>query len=486
VTANRILLAVILVLTMLTKSVKADTSSDFLKTLSPELQQFLRENDSASKYLAGILEVQLRVRAFTVIYTTNYFGSTACHVNKRPDLAEIWLSKGEEPLDEYLSLVYELLNSSHEEKFRNVREQASAKKISRRDFIREFIKIEQEAHLKLKADLRKLALSDKDIASSRQYELQLKMPDTFEEFYLGCKNVSDDWSPARDYSQMYDSLTGRNSDKAYAFVHEGSALTQDEKWDDAIKKLKTATDLNPEDAHAFYKLGWAYFKKGDTNTALEHLTHSIKLDDELARPYSLRAAVYESQGRYRDALIDHREAMRISPKEVRIRSWLAWTYLAMGDRTNAFAHFQAAINLDPKSPIGYNNRGSAYWQIGDWRNALNDYAQCYKVDPSEGINGLVNLAWLEACCPDPAFRNGPKAIADARKACDAIQWTNSTCLSTLAAAYAETTNFAEAIKWQEKSLKLGATMDTNSHGETPLQCYQSHRPWRLDNPTNRP
>jgi hypothetical protein len=35
---------------------------------------------------------------------------------------------------------------------------------------------------------------------------------------------------------------------------------------------------------------------------------------------------------------------------------------------------------------------------------------------------LKQRAWLQATCPDPAFRNGQQAVKDAKAACSILQW----------------------------------------------------------------
>ena len=39
--------------------------------------------------------------------------------------------------------------------------------------------------------------------------------------------------------------------------------------------------------------------------------------------------------------------------------------------------------------------------------------------------GLKNLAWIYATCPDRSFRNGPKAVELARRACELTDWSNA-------------------------------------------------------------
>jgi tetratricopeptide (TPR) repeat protein len=65
--------------------------------------------------------------------------------------------------------------------------------------------------------------------------------------------------------------------------------------------------------------------------------------------------------------------------------------------------------------------------------------------PKQGA-GWRNLAWIYATCPDHHFRNGPKAVELARRACELTDWSNAEFRVTLADAYLETGNREKAIE----------------------------------------
>ena len=60
---------------------------------------------------------------------------------------------------------------------------------------------------------------------------------------------------------------------------------------------------------------------------------------------------------------------------------------------------------------------------------------------------LEQRAWFQATCPDPAFRNGKQAVKDAKAACSIMQWKDEDMIDTLAAAHAETGDFASATRY---------------------------------------
>jgi tetratricopeptide (TPR) repeat protein len=74
------------------------------------------------------------------------------------------------------------------------------------------------------------------------------------------------------------------------------------------------------------------------------------------------------------------------------------------------------------------------------------------------------LAWTHATTDDPDFLNGPLAVAYAKEAIS-LQPDQSVHLDTLAAAYARTDDFKEAVAVQKKAIALlPATQEANRPG----------------------
>jgi len=97
---------------------------------------------------------------------------------------------------------------------------------------------------------------------------------------------------------------------------------------------------------------------------------------------------------------------------------------------------------------------------------------------------LCGLAWVEATYTSSAVRNGAEAIKHATEACELTDWKCSTMIDTLAAAYAETGDFASAVRWQKKAIEVFAQephpwMLDLSAAAYRLRLYESGRPARL-------
>jgi len=83
--------------------------------------------------------------------------------------------------------------------------------------------------------------------------------------------------------------------------------------------------------------------------------------------------------------------------------------------------------------------------------AISDLNESIRLD-SNGANSYNNLAWILATCPTDSVRNGKQAVQAATKACELTQWNNAHSLGTLAASYAETGDFDQAVKYQMQAM----------------------------------
>jgi hypothetical protein len=82
-----------------------------------------------------------------------------------------------------------------------------------------------------------------------------------------------------------------------------------------------------------------------------------------------------------------------------------------------------------------------------------------------------------ATSPDQKLRNGVRSIKLAQKACEVTQYRAAHILSTLAAGYAETGDFDNALKWSAKAVELGDD-SIKEELKKELESYKQKKPWR--------
>jgi hypothetical protein len=97
------------------------------------------------------------------------------------------------------------------------------------------------------------------------------------------------------------------------------------------------------------------------------------------------------------------------------------------------------------------------------------------------VEAQDHLAWLLATSPDASARNGAKAVELARAAERESQGQSAASLAVLAAAYAETGKFSEAIEVAQRARQLAQSQNNAALAkvvEGQLRQYQNAAPVR--------
>ncbi len=117
---------------------------------------------------------------------------------------------------------------------------------------------------------------------------------------------------------------------------------------------------------------------------------------------------------------------------------------------------------------------------GRYADAIADFEKAIALDPKQ-ISPYNNFAWLLSTCTDASFRNGKKAIDYASKAGELADWKRYHAYAVMAAGYADTGNFPEAIKWQKKCLEFrGLSAEDRIIGNDCLAHYEKGEPYRTN------
>ncbi len=176
------------------------------------------------------------------------------------------------------------------------------------------------------------------------------------------------------------------------------------------------------------------------------------------------------------AVADFTEASRLKPESGRSYFARALANRRKRDLPAALADVSAAVERNPKSDSALNLRASIHYRLGDYRAALADHLAAHELDPDDA-GTLNHLAWLRATCTLDEVRDGEAALRDATRACELTDYAAPGYLDTLAAAYAELGNFEDAVRWQEKAIKL-VVADQRPEYETRLELYKAGKPYR--------
>src|SRR6267143_659798 len=219
--------------------------------------------------------------------------------------------------------------------------------------------------------------------------------------------------------------------------------------------------------------------------AIKFLTKAIEQEHgnpkNLALAYRFRGLAYKHLGQREQALRDFLEFIRIDPQ-------LDLGYYDAGviySRTNRYqeaveAMTRAIALRQPNNSLAMplSERGNAYFHLRQFEKAQADLMAAVRRDP-RNADALNNAAWFRATCPDASYRHGKEAIGLASRACTIDKWKDADEIDTLAAAYAEAGNFAEAERFELKALSvLPPGEELRPKFQARLELYRAHKPFR--------
>jgi tetratricopeptide (TPR) repeat protein len=189
-------------------------------------------------------------------------------------------------------------------------------------------------------------------------------------------------------------------------------------------------------------------RNGDIAGAKQNVDAALRIDPKLWPALFVRAQIYRSEGKYELAIQDCNEALRQYPGCVEASLLRASAKVHLGKYADALKEFNYLISLHPR--------------------------------PVTLARALSDRAWFQATCPDPAFRNGKQAVKDAKAACSIMQWKDEDMIDTLAAAYAETGDFASATRYAAQALTIKDIPPRDANRiQHDLTLFQENRPIRL-------
>jgi len=307
-------------------------------------------------------------------------------------------------------------------------------------------------------------------------------------------------------------------DPADSHLTLGTAHLMEGRYDEAIAELQLAAVADPGDVRIFSRLGSAWFRKDQPEQAVDAFSKAIAIEPD-AVDYVTRGRAYLDLERYEDAHRDFSTAIQLDPRHATAYFFRADGLLRQERLEEAVADFSQAIELGAHQEIDFSPanaylfRGYAVMALGRLDQAAADFSQAIaRRDPTEAaddyriraecheaqekttaaqydrqIAGLLDAvherpedtaplrdaAILLATCPLPAIRNGDHAVTLARRAVELSGGKDAACLDALAAAYAESGDFGEAVRQEKEAVQLAPDASSRSQYQSRLEHYQA-------------
>ena len=208
-------------------------------------------------------------------------------------------------------------------------------------------------------------------------------------------------------------------------------------------KLRAAVEADPASARAFNDLGVLLVGTGRVEEAVAQFEKAAGLKPDFAAARANLGGALAKLGRLDEALVQLRQALASDPGYAPAHYHLGLVLRRRGDAEGAIREWRRAIDLDPKYAEAHVSLGDALYEQGRTAEALAHWRDGLQLQPNDPP-ALRRMAWVLATSPDAAIRDGGEAVAFAVRALELSGGKDAQVLDTLAAAYAEKGQFANA------------------------------------------
>ena len=271
----------------------------------------------------------------------------------------------------------------------------------------------------------------------------------------------------------------------YARVHTaiGLNLAKHSTLEGAAAEFRHALELDPSYTDASNHLANTLFQNGLTEEAIQTYHATLKLDPNHPDANNNLGLALLLSGKAEESITYFRASLKSNPDSPDVTSNLGAAYMHLGKLDDAESELRAAL----KFQAGINARHNlalCLTRQGKLAEAVRSYEDALKLSPDH-LDSLTELAWILASAAEDSVRDGSKALQLAQKAAAIAQGTQAQVLRSLAAAFAETDDFAQAEAVATQGMQLAAD---GGHGflaeqlAKQLEGYRNGKPWREAKP----
>ncbi|HTU27532.1 MAG TPA: tetratricopeptide repeat protein, partial [Pirellulales bacterium] len=259
----------------------------------------------------------------------------------------------------------------------------------------------------------------------------------------------------------------------------GDQLLGQGRTDEAFKHYEQALKLAP----SFYPF---YHRMADALARIGRLDKAIALWREIDRRfpgsadsrYALAAAL-AAAGDVDEAAEICREILAREPDTAKVLITYGDALTAQGKANEAIPYLTRAAELEPQNPWAHFRLGLALNAAGKTRAAAAQLSDAVRLG-STAVPILWQTAWILATAADPSIREGQRAVELAKKAVQFSGGRELRALDALAAALAESGDYAAAVEASERASAMALVQRDFALSEAiddRTQLYLQGRPY---------
>ena len=247
----------------------------------------------------------------------------------------------------------------------------------------------------------------------------------------------------------------------------------------AIRHFEASERLRPEAPAANNNLGTALEAAGRLNEAERRYRRAIEQQPDYVIARNNLARIYTAQGKLAEATDQYRAVVRLSPESADAQNNFGNILLARGYDAEATAPLERALQLNPNHPEAHFNMARLLVRRGNDRDAIVHFREAIRLR-QDWPSCLASLAWILGTHGGHTADERREAVTLASRAAVLTSKQDGFVLDALAAAYAATGQFTEAIATAraalEQSSAAGLT-ELSAGIQRRLSLYATGKPY---------
>ena len=261
-------------------------------------------------------------------------------------------------------------------------------------------------------------------------------------------------------------------------MERGDALLEEGRLPEALTFFQRAVDVNPEHGGARLSLGYALSlmgggtltRPGSSRRRSGSTTSWWTRTRSWATPSSSWSASTSRS-------VTPSSTSKRNPTTPRPCSNLAYAYIRKGRLDEALGLLAGFLIDSPNDIEVHKNMALIQFGRGRPAEAVEHLKRVVHWEPGD-LQVTNALARQLATRPDPAVRDGERAVRLATRLAKASERRDAGFLDTLAAAYAEAGRLDEAVAAAEEALRLAPPGGLRAEIEARLAGYRAGKPFR--------
>ena len=267
------------------------------------------------------------------------------------------------------------------------------------------------------------------------------------------------------------------------------AALQTSYWKNSEILWTRALAVTTNNDFAHNNLGFVLSQRGDLEKATSHFETALRIRSARTEThYNLGTALVQNnlatalarEGLADNAISHYEEALRLRPDYADAHYNLGQVLLQQGRTNEAIAQLQKTLEIEPNHADAHTSLGNALLQQGSLKEAITHYERALEIAPQDP-DSRNNIAWVLATSSEASIRNGARAVNFAQEAVELSGGKEANFFRTLAAAYAESNRFSEAISVAKQGYEIASAQSKSALAEKikdDVALYRNRTPLR--------